>query len=284
MLLSYRSLLCVVVLTLLSGCGGNSQEVPQSSSPFPIPTQVNGAWYSPSSGTTWQWQLSGELNTQYAVDVYDVDLFDVSKAQISELQDKGIRVICYFSAGSYEAWRDDASQFPASALGDTLDGWEDERWLDIREQSILAIMETRIALASEKGCDAVEPDNVDGYTNQTGFNLSHEDQLAFNLALSTAAHSHGLGIGLKNDLDQVIELEPYFDFAVNEQCFEYNECNALQPFIENNKAVFNAEYHSGWLNDANARATLCDQASTMGLSTLILPLTLDDSFRFSCSQ
>ena len=192
------------------------------------------------------------------------------------------RVICYFSAGSYEAWRVDASQFPASALGDTLDGWEDERWLDIRDQGVLAIMETRIALASEKGCDAVEPDNVDGYTNQTGFNLSHEDQLAFNLALSMAAHSHGLGIGLKNDLDQVIELEPYFDFAVNEQCFEYNECNALQLFTENNKAVFNAEYHSGWLNDANARATLCDQASTMGLSTLILPLTLDDSFRFSC--
>ena len=284
MLLLNRSLLCVVVLTLLSGCGGNSQEVPQSSSPFPLPTPVNGDWYAPSSGTTWQWQLSGELNTQYKVDVYDVDLFDVSKAQISELQDKDIRVICYFSAGSYEAWRVDASQFPASALGDTLDGWEDERWLDIRDQGVLAIMETRIALASEKGCDAVEPDNVDGYTNHTGFNLSHEDQFAFNLALSTAAHSHGLGIGLKNDLDQVIELEPYFDFAVNEQCFEYNECSALQPFTENNKAVFNAEYHSRWLNDANARATLCDQASTTGLSTLILPLTLDDSFRFSCSQ
>ena len=74
-------------------------------------------------------------------------------------------MICYFSAGSYEAWRDDASQFPASALGDTLDGWEDERWLDIRDQGVLAIMETRIALASEKGCDAVEPDNVDNYTN-----------------------------------------------------------------------------------------------------------------------
>ena len=91
MLLPYRSLLCVVVLTLLSGCGGNSQEVPQSSSPFPLPTPVNGDWHAPSSGTTWQWQLSGELNTQYKVDVYDVDLFDVSKAQISELQDKDNR-------------------------------------------------------------------------------------------------------------------------------------------------------------------------------------------------
>lgn len=283
MVLLNRNLLCVVVLTLLSGCGSDSQEVPQSSSPFPLPTPVNGHWYVPASGTTWQWQLSGELNTQYAVDAYDLDLFDVSKTQINELQSRGIRVICYFSAGSYEAWRDDASQFPANALGDTLDGWEDERWLDIRNENILAIMETRIALASEKGCDAVEPDNVDGYTNQTGFNLTHEDQLAFNLALSTAAHSYGLGIGLKNDLDQVIELEPYFDFAVNEQCFEYNECTALQPFTENNKAVFNAEYQNRWVNDASERATLCEQANTMGLSTLILPLALDDSFRFSCS-
>ena len=32
-----------------------------------------------------------------------------------------------------------------------------------------------------------------------------------------------------------------FDFAVNEQCHQYNECESLTPFTEQNKAVFNAE-------------------------------------------
>ncbi|MFS1701577.1 endo alpha-1,4 polygalactosaminidase [Alteromonas sp. AMM-1] len=281
-LLFNRVLLCVVVFTSLNGCGGNGQEDPQSSAPLPLPTPVQGEWYSPALGTTWQWQLSGDLNTQYDVDVYDVDLFDVSESHIANLHSQGKQVICYFSAGSYEQWREDAAQFPAHVLGDTLDGWEDERWLDIRDERVLAIMDSRIELAKSKECDAVEPDNVDGYTNHTGFNLTHEDQLAFNVALSDSAHAAGLGIGLKNDLDQIIELVPYFDFAVNEQCFEYSECEALQPFINANKAVFNAEYHSRWVNDETARADLCEQANAMGFSTLVLPLVLDDSFRFSC--
>jgi hypothetical protein len=31
----------------------------------------------------------------------------------------------------------------------------------------------------------------------------------------------------ENDLDQINGLAAYFDFAVNEQCFEYSECAAL---------------------------------------------------------
>ena len=38
----------------------------------------------------------------------------------------------------------------------------------------------RLDLAAAKGCDAVDPDNVDGYANPTGFDLTGDDQLAFN--------------------------------------------------------------------------------------------------------
>jgi len=135
----------------------------------------------------------------------------------------------------------------------------------------------------EKGCDGVEPDNVDGYTNDTGFNLTSNDQIQYNKFLANEAHQRGLSIGLKNNLDQIEVLEPFFDFAVNEQCHEYTECNLLLPFIENNKPVFNAEYDDIYVdNTNNARNLLCDDANAMEFKTLILPMDLDDSFRFSC--
>ena len=214
--------------------------------------------------------------------VYDIDLFDTSPSDIQALQTEGHKVICYFSAGSFEDWRDDAAEFSSSVLGDTLDGWEDERWLDIRQSSVRDIMYARLQLAQTKGCDGVEPDNVDGYTNNSGFNLGYSDQLMFNRYLANSAHQLGLSIGLKNDLRQITDLVEYFDFAVNEQCFEYNECGYLAPFIDANKAVFNAEYESTYVDNTSARDALCDDANQRQFSTLVLPLYLDDSFRYSC--
>lgn len=215
---------------------------------------------------------------------YDIDLFDTGKAKIDSLKARGIKVICYFSAGSYEEWRSDASDFPSAVLGNNLDGWEGERWLDVRAQAVRDIMAARLDLAVEKGCDAVEPDNVDGYTNNPGFPLTGAHQLDYNKFLAGAAHARNLSIGLKNNLDQIEALVDHFDFAVNEQCFEYDECEMLTPFIEANKAVFNAEYKAKWRNDANARAMLCNDAVDLQLSTLVLPLDLDDQFRYSCTD
>lgn len=200
-------------------------------------------WWKPKPDTSWQWQLKGTLNTNYDVDMYDIDLFDNSKEAIKALQNKGIKVICYFSAGSYEDWRVDKDDFPKEVLGKTLEGWENEKWLDVSKIELLSlIMEKRLDLAVEKGCDGVEPDNVDGYLNDNGFSLTSQDQLNYNKWLAEEAHKRGLTIGLKNDLDQIPELVYYFDFALNEQCFAYNECGTLLPFIEKDKAVFGVEY------------------------------------------
>ena len=200
-------------------------------------------WWEPEPDTSWQWQLEGTLNTNYDVDMYDIDLFDNSKETVTTLQNKGIKVICYFSAGSYEDWRIDMDDFPDEVLGNTLDGWEDEKWLDVSKNELLApIMENRLDLAVEKGCDGVEPDNVDGYLNDNGFSLTYQDQLDYNKWLAEEAHKRGLTIGLKNDLDQIPELVDYFDFALNEQCFDYDECETLLPFVEKGKAVFGVEY------------------------------------------
>src|SRR6185503_4099576 len=161
-------------------------------------------------GTSWQWQLTGTINTSFDVDMYDIDLFDAPAAKIAELHAAGRIVICYFSAGSYENWRPDANQFPAAALGNELDGWPGERWLDTRSTAVRNIMTARLDLAVQRGCDGVEPDNVDGYTNGSGFALTAATQLNYNRFLAAEAHARHLSIGLKNDLDQVTALLPDF--------------------------------------------------------------------------
>jgi hypothetical protein len=278
-----------LILSLLSACGSSDSNSTTTQKKEVIEKPTNGDtnntienkkdWYTPDKNTSWQWQLNGNINSSYDVDLYDIDLFDSSETLIKELHSKGKKVICYFSAGSFENWREDANKFPAETLGKDLDGWDGERWLDIRNKKLYPIMKSRLELAKQKGCDGVEPDNVDGYTNKSGFKLTTNDQLEYNIFLADEAHKRGLSIGLKNDLDQIKTLEQYFDFSVNEQCHEYNECNKLKPFIEANKPVFNAEYNKKYKNN---REKLCKESLKLGFQTLILPMDLDDSFRISC--
>ncbi|MGW6352470.1 endo alpha-1,4 polygalactosaminidase, partial [Streptomyces sp. NPDC055080] len=142
-------------------------------------------------------------------------------------------------------------------------GWEGERWLDIRAVDVLEpLMEARIAMCAKKGYDAVEPDNMDGYRNRTGFPLTADDQLRYNRLIARVAHRHGLAVGLKNDLDQIPQLVADFDFAVNEQCAQYGECAELSPFIEADKAVFHVEYEL-------PVARFCADSRRLGLSSLL---------------
>ncbi len=276
----------ILTLNLLvlsfNSCGGTGDAETEAESFSP---DTDKTWYIPNKNTTWQWQLSGKLNKSYDVKLYDVDLFDTNISTIEELHKSGKKVICYFSAGSFEDWREDAGKFDNKILGKNLDGWEGEKWLDISSNTVYSIMDKRLELAKNKGCDGVEPDNVDGYINDTGFNLTSLDQLSFNKFLATQAHKRDLSIGLKNDLDQVVELEPYFDFALNESCHEHNECEKLTPFIKANKPVFNAEYDKKYVENIHGqRDDLCKNSLSLGFQTLILPLDLDDSFRYSCNK
>ena len=274
-----RVLYCGIIAISTATCGDSGTTDPDSTL-----DPITGEWYRPTVATTWQWQLQGTINTTYAVDLYDIDLFDTPATLIASLQASGKRVICYFSAGSFEDFRSDAASFRSQDLGNPLGGFADERWLDIRSASVLAIMEARLDIAVDKGCDGVEPDNMDGFTNNTGFNLTPGDQLTFNRTIANEAHERGLSVGLKNDLDQISDLVAFFDFQVNEQCHEFDECAALDAFITAGKPVFNAEYDAQLVSDAAARAQLCEAALIRNLRTLILPLDLDDSFRFSCDS
>ncbi len=192
--------------------------------------------------------------------VYDIDLFDTPTSTIQQLKAQGRTVICYFSAGSWEDWRPDADDFPTSTLGKS-NGWPGEKWLDVRQIELLRpIIEGRLDLAVSKGCDAVEPDNVDGYQNITGFSINADQQIAYNSFLAAIAHERGLSVGLKNSVELIDSLEPYFDWALNEECMRYNECDGYSTFINANKAVFHVEYSGGH--------SYCARSKAIGLSSL----------------
>ena len=229
----------------------------------------------PSPTTTWQWQLSGTIDTSVNAQMYDVDLYETPQRVIDQLHAKGRRVVCYLSAGSYETGRPDADRFPPEVLGDPLDGYPDERWLDVRRLDVLGpLLEARMDLCRAKGFDGVEADNVDGYANPSGFALTADDQLRFNRFLAAAAHTRGLSIGLKNDLDQVRALEPSFDWALNEQCFQYDECHRLAPFVRARKAVFTVEYEL-------SPAAFCARSRRLGFMSMRKHLDLN-AWRAPC--
>lgn len=174
--------------------------------------------------------------------MYDVDGADVPERTVRELHDRGRRVVCYVDVGTWESWRDDAGRFPKSARGKPVEGWPGEHWLDVRRRDIRPILSDRMRRCRDKGFDGVDPDNVNGYTNDTGFPLTAADQLAFNRWVASRAHELGLAVGLKNDMEQARQLEPHFDFAVLEQCFLYEECAPARRFVDANKAVVDVEY------------------------------------------
>lgn len=219
--------------------------------------------WRPLPGATWQWQLTGAIDTSVDAEIYDIDLFDTPQSVIDSLHAEGRKVICYFSAGSYENWRSDASAFPPEVRGNPLDGWAGEAWIDTRSAAVRAVMQARLDLAAAKRCDGVEPDNVDGYQNNPGFPLTAATQLDYNRFLATQAHRRGLSIGLKNDVDQAGLLVDSFDWALNEECARYSECSALLPFVAAGKAVFHCEY------------TRACPRPIAGFSTILKDLDLD---------
>lgn len=260
--------------------------------------------WQPKVGATWQiilrhpLSLTADDELTPDVDVYDVDLFSNDPEVFAELRRRNKRVICYFSAGSYEDYRPDSDEFDEADLGDELDGWPGERWLKVSSDRVRDIMAKRIKLAGEKGCDAIDPDNVDGFVrplhpscstsyirpanihiqqNENGLDLTQEDSTSFMAFLSSEAAKYKLAIGLKNAGDIVDSVLPSVDFAINEQCAQYAECDTFAPFIEDGKPVFHIEYPSEAEDGMEARLKedSCGGKGSDGFSTVLKDMELD---------
>ena len=249
-----------------------------STSPTNTPPP-NATMWMPTPGTSWQWQISntGALDTSFDVDAYDVDLFETSQANIDQLHAAGRKVICYFDT-AYEPGRPDSATL-APYRGNAMQGWPGQYWLDVTAPAVVDVMKARIAMAQQKKCDAIEADDVDSRDNNPGTGITGAGQQSFIRTLAAAAHAHGMSFALKNDLGDIPSLIGDVDFAINEECFAYNECDALAPFIRANKAVLHVEYTAGTLSTKGA--TICPKANALNFDTLIKHLSLGAE-RFSC--
>jgi hypothetical protein len=205
----------------------------------------NLRWRPKPTAEPWQWQLQGPIDTSIDAAVYDVDGFETPRRTVGELHRQGRRVVCYLDVGSWESYRPDAGRFPRSAIGRRYQGFPDERWLDVsRFRLFERPLERRFEICARKGFDAVEPDNLAGWEpeNRTGFHITRADQLRFNRWVARQVHDRGMAVALKNDGRQARALIHTFDFAIVEQCFQYDECGLYRPFVDQGKAVFEAEY------------------------------------------
>jgi hypothetical protein len=226
------------------------------------------ARWVPRPRTPWQWQLTTPVDLTVDVPIYDIDGFTGTMSVTARLHQLGRKVICYVEVGAAEDFRPDYGQWPPGLLGRS-NGWPGERWLDIRRPQLLApVLTKRLDMCRDKGFDAVEPDLMDAYANDTGFPITAADQLAFNRYVAELAHARGLSVALKNDVDQVPQLVDAFDFSIDEECYQYAECTGLTPFISAGKAVPHVEYTA-------ATGAFCPVTARLGFSSMRKNKTLD---------
>ncbi len=259
-----------------SPCGAGEIRVDADCVAYTPGAPVEADVVAPVAGATWQWQITEALDTTPDVATYDVDLFDLTDDEHARLRAAGRVIVCYFSAGSYEPWRDDAAAFPEHVIGRPLDGWPDERWVDHTQTVVRDVMAARLDRAVARGCDGVEPDNVTAHHNRTGFGITPDEQLAYNRWLADEAHRRGLSVALKNDVDQVGALIDWFDFTVNEECMAWDECDTLDPFVAAGKAVLHVEYVDDWADAPALAAVVC--GANPGFSSLVKGWDLGPEF------
>jgi endo-alpha-1,4-polygalactosaminidase (GH114 family) len=258
---------------LVTGCRTGAGSGETGTAPVDLGPADVGTWWKPPPGTSWQWQLTGDIDLSPPARVFDLDLFQTTPEQVAQLHARDVRVLCYVSVGSWEDWRPDRDRFPAEVIGRAYDGWPGERWLDIRQiDKLAAVMGERLDLCRAKGFDGVEPDNVDAFAETTGFPISERDQLRYNRWLAREAHRRGLAIALKNDPDQAALLQPYFDLAIVESCFGQEDwCDVMSVFIRAGKPVLMAEY----LEQKVDWTAACRRATALGFSPILKRSDLD---------
>eukprot|EP00123_Amoebidium_parasiticum_P009206 comp19325_c0_seq1/m.22224 comp19325_c0_seq1/g.22224 ORF comp19325_c0_seq1/g.22224 comp19325_c0_seq1/m.22224 type:complete len:743 (-) comp19325_c0_seq1:434-2662(-) len=232
--------------------------------------ESNNTWYKPVRGVAWQWQLQGNIDRSFNVPLYDID-FDNSPAIFDKLHQDGRKVMCYFSAGSWENFRTDQALFPREFLGGSLnfgtgDDFKDEAWIDLRRMdAYMGLMLDRIDQAKRRGCDGIEFDNPDGIIHSTNFKDKNSyilnTQIVYNKWLVAQSHARGLAVALKNSNEFASFLWETYDMVVNEECFINGNCANYWSFLKANKPVLNTEYFT-------ARCLYCDAANKMNFSTI----------------
>lgn len=232
---------------------------------------VAGDWFKPKPLTTFDWRLD-EVGpgTIFDAEVVDIDAFDATEELVKELHGQGKKVLAYLSVGTVEDWRPDAHLFPASVVGNDYAGWEGEKWLDIRNIAQLSpILSSRLDMIKDKGFDAVEPDNIDGFEYPgPGFDLKKQDAQNFCIWLIEEAHKRGLSIGQKNAAELAPALVDGFDWMLTEDAFADDWQDEAKIYVSKGKAVFAVEY-TDRMSEQSFLNNVCPVAKTNNYSAIL---------------
>ena len=223
----------------------------------------------PPAGAAFDYQLGGDAPLPHGVTVVARDW------QGGTPPGGGVYAICYVNA--FQSQPD--VEWPAQVVTE----FEDPEWpgefvidlsTDVSRGTALQQARQMIDTCAAKGFDAVEFDNLDTITRFDGLPFGEAEAVVYATALVQAAHEAGLAAGQKNSVE-LASAGIGFDFAVVEQCGEYDECAA---FVAAYDLVFDIEYtDSGF---AAACATLGDRAAVV-LRDLDLALPDDPAYVYA---
>lgn len=256
-----------------AGAGGSSGTGGMGSAGMDMPG--DGDWWKPAAGLAWQWQIGGgTIDPSLDVAVFDID-WEESAETVAMLHAAGKKVICYVSVGSWEDWRPDADDFPASVIGNEYPGWPGEKFIDIRAQELRDVMAKRFDACKEKGFDAVEPDNMDVFSSDSGFDLTDADGVDYAEWMAAECHARSMAIVQKNAPEITEDIAALYDGALTEDCYADGEwCSDMQPYIDADKPVFACEY------DAGAFDAACAWGTSRNYSFILKSLDLDAPITF----
>ncbi len=259
------ALALAALLGMWAGLDGGSQ------------ARAAAGWWTPPQHLTWFWQLQGAVKNGKAVAAYDIDGFENEASEVAALHAQGKHVICYIDVGTAENFRPDYSSFPRSVLGRS-NGWPGEKWIDIRQLGVVEpIMTKRFEMCREKGFDAVEPDNIEAFSNKSGFAITGRQQLTYNEWVANEVHSLGMAVLQKNDGEQTTQLQSLFDGVLTEQCNQYRECADFKPYLDAGKPVLNAEYQL-------SKAKFCATDEALGIMGVRYALSLNGNRFEPCDR
>ncbi|TYC98829.1 endo alpha-1,4 polygalactosaminidase [Arthrobacter echini] len=217
--------LCMVaaLVTALAACSGAqkaSSETGEESSTDGIAVPEGFP-----AGAKLDYQLGGAYEP--------VDGVDVVVRDVTDEPADGVYSVCYLNG--FQTQPAESAPWLADGLVLLIDGvpladpdWPDEFLLDTSTADHRASIAERIGeglqQCADKGYDAVELDNLDSYTRSEGL-LTLADNVALAAMLVQRGHDLGLLVGQKNAAEESGAFEDLgFDFAVAEQCVEFDEC------------------------------------------------------------
>lgn len=218
--------------------------------PAPVPEpSPTGGWKPLPANGQFDYQIGGDYALPTGVSIVSRDWYSGQAAS-------NAYSICYVNAFQTQpdgdgGRPDELSQWPSNLvltnLGDD-PNWDGEYLIDLstaaKRSSAAQWLSQMIDTCASKGFDAVEFDNLDSWTRLGSLPFGRTEALAFAKILTDYSHGRGLAVAQKNTAEIIASgqhRQVGFDFAIAEQCGQYNECGVYASGYGN--ALIIVEYN-----------------------------------------